>query len=166
MSASINVKPIDEQNYLKNHALLCLSWATFIIFNFVYFIFAEQVSGESILDGSGVYLGFLIVGFITLMVMTFKTAIATTKVKKSTYYYGNFQDEYLNHVNAKGYKYVFNFMCFYLIALWLVTSGMEITANELFSSISLSEFIMVTFGLMFISYAVPVLYMLKGGDDE
>jgi hypothetical protein len=43
---------------------------------------------------------------------------------------------------------------------------MEITANELFASINLSEFIMVTFGLMFISYSVPVLYMLKAADDE
>jgi uncharacterized membrane protein len=117
MSVAINVKPADEQNYLKNHALLCLSLATFLIVNFVYLLFAEQVSGKSILDGSVIYLACLIIGFITLMVMTFKTAIATTKIKKSTYYYGNFQDEYLNHVNAKGYKYVFIFMCFYLIAL-------------------------------------------------
>jgi hypothetical protein len=164
MPAAIHVKPMDEQNYLQKHALLCLFFGVLSSFNFIYILFSEQIRSVPFLHESLLFIGVL--GFITMVVITFKTAIATKKVKNSTYYYGNFQDEYLNHVNAKGYKYVFNFMCFYLITLWLVTFSMQISANELLLSISFSQFIMVTFGLMFISYSVPVLYLLKGADDE
>jgi hypothetical protein len=164
MSAQMNVKPIDEQNYLQKHASLCLFFGVLSSFNFIYILFSEQIRSVPFLHESLLFIGAL--GFITMMVITFKTAIATKKVKKNTYYYGNFQDEYLNHVNAKGYKYVFNFMCFYLITIWLITSVTSTLENDVLSFISISNFSMFTMGLVFLSYALPVLYMLKGVDDE
>jgi len=164
MTAQVNVLPIDEQNYLKRNALLCLVLGVLFSFSFFYILFEQDISSMPILENSLLFVGAVI--FISMMVICFKTINSANRVKKDTFYCGNFQDEYLNHVNLKGYKYVFNFVCFYFITIFICTGPTISEAIDFLPLISIRDFCLLTMGLIFISYALPVLYMLKGGDDE
>ncbi len=164
MSAQMNVKPIDEQNYLKGNALLSLVLGVLFSFSFFYMLFEESISTSPVLEGGLLFVGSII--FIAAMVICFKTVNSANRVKKDTFYCGNFQDEYLNHVNLKGYKYVFNFVSFYFITIFICTGPTSSEAIDFLPLISIRDFCMLTMGLVFISYALPVLYLLKDAEDE
>jgi hypothetical protein len=164
MSAKLTVQPIDEQNYLKHNALLCLVLGVLFSFSFFYIIFEQGISSMPILENSLLFIGAVI--SISMMVICIKTIKSANKVKNDTFYYGNFKDEYLNHINLKGYKYVFNFVCFYFFTIFICMGPTISEAIDFLPLISIRDFCLLTMGLIFISYALPVLYMLNGTDDE
>jgi hypothetical protein len=161
MTIQVNVQPIDEQNFLKRNALLCLLLGLFFSSDLIYTVFQQQISAVPLLKYSLMLFGFFI--FIAMLVMLVRTMDSANKITKETFYYGNFQDEYLNYINAKGYKYAFNFALFYLLSTYYITS---VWGNDLASIINISELSKFSAGIVFISYALPVLYMLNGTDDE
>jgi hypothetical protein len=164
MTAQMNVKPIDEQNYLKRNALGGLLvgglWSSEIITNFITLT----------LESSPVsFVFFGVVSFallIALIFSFFKALSSANKVTKDTIWCGNFQDEYLNHVNLKGYKYAFNSVLFILLLVYALV-GFEGTAiGDALLSIELQDFCKLIMSTIFFSYGFVVLYLLKGADDE
>ncbi|MCJ8292995.1 MAG: hypothetical protein MJK15_01190 [Colwellia sp.] len=164
MTTQVNVKPIDEQNHLKRNALLYLVLGIIFSFSFLYNFFEQTISAEPTLERTLLFAGFVL--FIVMIFVCFKVMKSANNIKKETFYCGNFQDEYLNYVNMKGYKYSFNFACFYLITIYIVTELYRNSTSDFTAVIDISNFCVVTMGLIFISYSIPVLYLLKGADDE
>ncbi|MBU2894104.1 hypothetical protein KO495_12350 [Colwellia sp. D2M02] len=164
MSTQMNVRPIDEQNFLKRNALLGLLVGT-LFSGEVLYIFLEQIlMCNSVIMGILRFSGLVI--FILMIVALFKTLNSANRVKKDAFWYGNLQDEYLNYVNLKGYKYVFNFSSFILF-LFYVLAGFEgtVISNALLS-LELRDFCKLIMSTIFFSYALPVLYLLRGIEDE
>ncbi len=160
MSAQMNVQPADEQNYLKRNALLNLILGFFFIGGTSYHYISDFILSSSLFMAlSGLLALSTLIGMIVLLT---KTISSSKKIQKKMFYYGSFNDEYLNYVNGKGYKYVFNFITFYFLVVWLGTGISE----SLLGALTIRQFCELTIGLVFISYAVPVLYLLKGADDE
>jgi hypothetical protein len=164
MTKQVNVKPMDEQSYLMRNALLSVILGTSFVGESIYSHFEQYLQSHSLINA-----GVSIIGggiFIGMIVMLIKTLNSANKVLKKTFYYGNFEDEYLNYINAKGYKYACNFILFFCFVIYILSDFNGTVASELMLSTSTREFCQLTVGLIFISYALPVLYLLKGADDE
>lgn len=154
MTRQVNVKPIDEQNYLKDNTLIKLLFGGLFTFD-VIFTFFELATWASLLLGTAFFaiiIGIFFYGF----------KVFTNKVKKETSNYDIFQDEYLNHINMKGYKYAFNFAFMSLNVILAVT----VFSGDLLAVFSTKDFCQLALGLICISYSLPVLYMLKDTEDE
>jgi len=164
MTTQLDVKPMDEQSYLMRNALLGVILGAWFLGESLHGYFEQYLQSHSMISLAVSILGGVI--FISMMVILIKVMKSANKVQKKTFYYGNFEDEYLNYVNAKGYKYAFNFILIFFFVVYFL-SGLDGTvASEVALSISIREFCQLTVGLIFISYALPVLYLLKGADDE
>jgi len=154
MTTQVNVKPIHEQNYLKDNALIKLLFGgVFTIDGIVTFF--ELATWASLVLAYAAFA--MLIGALFYVFKVF-----TNKVRKETSKYDNFQDEYLNHINMKGYKYAFNsaFMSLNVILAVTVFSG------DLLAVFSPKDFCQLVLGLVCISYSLPVLYMLKDTEDE
>jgi hypothetical protein len=165
MPVAINVKPIDEQNFLKRNALGSLFAGFYFFGGFFYSIMQPYIenNGVSLWPFALVAIAIIIVLFTSLI----KTLSSGRKVSNDTLYCGNFQDEYLNYINAKGYKYAANFTGLSLFFVYvLITPFEETFLGTAVLSITIREFLDLTIGVLIFSYALPVLYMLKGADDE
>ena len=152
-------QPHNEQTFLKRNALLCTLLGMLLIFEALDIFANSNIAHGPLLDA------FLIIGalalLVTLVVMLFKTLGTSYKISRQAYWFGNFQDEYINHINAMGYKYAFNTVCGALIlcygatrAEWLDTASSDI---GLLCKMGL--------GIVFLSYSLPVLYLLRGDDE-
>jgi hypothetical protein len=164
MTISINVQPIDEQNFLKRNALLSLSLGFFFSIDMMSILLTPTFKQYSWLELAATIVGTVLA--ITLVVMSFKTLFIARKISQDTFYCGNFQDEYLNHVNAKGYKYGFNFVALFLLSVYYISGFSHMWIDEVSLLINTREFAKFTAGLVFISYAIPVLYMLNSDDAD
>ncbi len=164
MTTQMNVQPMDEQNFLKRNALLCLILAGYFIFDIFYTQLDEALLDYSLLKNSLLFIGVVI--SIAMVVILVKTCKSANRITKDTSYYGNFQDEYLNFINIKGYKYAFNFTSVYFLIVYILTDFDGTWISDITMEISIQEFCKLSMGFIFISYALPVLYMLKGADDE
>ena len=164
MTAQMNVQPIDEQNFLKRNALLCLILAGYFIFDIFYTQLGEVLIDYPLLKNSLLFIGAVL--FISMVVILFKTCKSANRVAKNTSYFGNFHDEYLNFMNIKGYKYAFNFTSVYFLIVYILADFDGTWISGITTVISIQDFCKLSMGFIFISYALPVLYMLKGADGE
>ncbi len=164
MSVQMNVKPIDEQNYLKNNALLGLFTGMLFSGDIISRFFYNNNESDGFFS-SGLLIAGIIVA-ILMMYSLFQVAQYSCKIKKRTFYYGNFKDEYLNHINSIGYKYAFNIICCYLLFVFFSTEYPKSNEAQISYVMTVKDFCLLTIGIVFLSYSTPVLYMLKGVDDE
>ena len=164
MITQLNVQPMDEENYLKYFALFSLVIGTIFISGVLESFISQYFFNESVVTTSlNIIRVFL---YISMVVIIFRMSAPANRVLKKTLYWGNFQDEYLNYISAKGYNYAFNFVFLYLVVAYLFID----LFGEFPESISLVQdlqgFCELSAGLMLICYALVVLYLLKGADDE
>ena len=143
--------PINEQIYLKRNALVCIVLGALFIADSIYNHFNSSMELE--------YLTFTL--FITSIIFIFLFLLSLIKIGKSVFLLGNFEDEYLNHIHNTGYKYAFSLISIFLVVV-AVTSNIfpKLTENLL-----VREFSKFSAGLMFISYSLPILYLLRGDDE-
>ena len=96
----------NEQVFLQRNALL--SFVLGVIFTAELFeeLFASAIANNYWLDMS--LTGMAIVTFMTVIVLLVKTVKSVGGISKSAFWYGEFQDEYVNFLNLKGYKWAFN----------------------------------------------------------
>jgi len=143
--------PINEQLFLKRNALVCIVLGIFFLTDFIYNYFNSSIEIE--------FLNFILfivsIGFIVMFLMS------ANKIGKNVFLFGNFKDEYLNHIHNTGYKYSFSFISLFLVVLTITSSLFP----KLFSTLPVHEFSKLSAGLMFISYSLPILFLLRGEDE-
>lgn len=160
MSNSKVATPASEQDYLRSNAILALILGLVFTLDLWSLALSEVSASEWLTN-------ILIIGvailFFLMLVYLVKASKGAFTFNRKAFWLGTFNDEYLNHINLKGYKYAFNITCGLLIALMLmadfnVFEGLpnEVTLKQIFKSI---------IGLVFWGYAIPVLYMLRGEDE-
>jgi len=91
----------------------------------------------------------------------FKIMNSIESLDRYTVWYNCFNDEYFNYINHKGYKYSFNTSCFFLMFFSIFGHHFQ----SFLVTLSLSDFAEFTLGLSFISYSLPVLFLLRGEDE-
>jgi len=164
MITQLNVQPMDEENYLKCFALFSLAIGTIFISGVIESFILQYFSNESVV---AISLNFIRVClYISMAIIIFKMSAPANRVLKKTLYWGNFQDEYLNFISAKGYNYAFNFIFFYLVISYFLIELFWTFPENVSVVEGLTGFCELSVGLMLICYALVVLYLLKGDDDE
>ncbi len=143
--------PVNEQVYLKRNALVCFVLGILFIADALYNNFTSSVGLK--------YLTFMF--FIAALIFIVMFLLSLIKMTKSAWLFGNFEDEYLNHIHNTGYKYAFSFMSFFLVVV-------SVTVNlfpYLIEGMLVREFSKFSAGLMFMSYSLPIIYLLRGDDE-
>lgn len=144
--------PLSESLFLKRNAILSTAIGMSIIS-----MIAAKYSKYAFNDMGGIAfsIGFMVgLCIVFLIVMLIKTMKVIPKAK-GAWMYGNYQDEYFNHINHRAYKYAFNLTAsvvaiFYLMELtitlpsWLV---MQFSALVLIS--------------LFLTYGISILVWLR-----
>ena len=160
METTTTSTPLIEQLFMKRNATLSI----FIGFILIAEILDAMLTGlygqyewlESFASIAGVLI------FLLMMITLVRLFRVSRNVSGSVFWFGNYQDEYLNHVNLKGYKYVFNIACFVLIAAFVLDDYSGAVATQY----SIGELARVMAGVIFLSYGLPVWYLLRSDNAD
>ncbi|TQV71024.1 hypothetical protein FLL45_22110 [Aliikangiella marina] len=159
MSPNNSPNPHTEQDYLLSSAVLSLSIGFILTLNFWSWLLAD-VSTNSTITTIVQFAVFAL--FIVTLVYLSRTSRGAFTFNRRAFWLGQFSDEFLNHINRKGYQYAFNVTCFVLILLMLSDFG---GFAEAMAGVSASTLAKSILGVMFISYALPVLFLLRAEDE-
>ncbi|NQZ20593.1 MAG: hypothetical protein HRT53_00930 [Colwellia sp.] len=151
----------NEHLYLKSNALFSFALGFVFTFDVIDQAFSSIIENnhwvDILLTGMGVIV------LLVLVVQLVKTLHAMEGLSKAAFWYGDFQDEYVNFINLKGYKWAFTMA----ISVLLIFCIFDDLADVAFSSISISDFSEFIVGLIFIAYSLPVIYSLyKDSENE
>ncbi|RHW76272.1 hypothetical protein [Colwellia sp. RSH04] len=152
--------PVNEETFLKRNAFLSLILGIYFTYGWVYIAIEPNFIIYAWLKPLCVVIGAIVMTF--LIGSFFKALKSMEGINKTTVFYGNFEDEYLNFVASQGVRYAFSFVWIYLMVIYLAYPYFE----DFFSGISIQLFAKYSMGLIFISYALPVLYLLQRSNDE
>ncbi|WP_199609779.1 hypothetical protein [Flocculibacter collagenilyticus] len=150
--------PDIETNYLKNNALNMFFLSIFFIVSAAWpFIDRQAIPGAIYILMS---LGLLAI-IITALTFGLKSIKGLSKEHKQAFWYGQFSDEYLNFVNLQGYKYAFNIAISALLITWLTA----ILGFSLTFQINTLLMVHALLAIIFLSYSLRVLYLLRAEDE-
>lgn len=142
-----------ELKYIKKNAYLCFTLAVCFfakgagdLINFDN-AFLNVIGGLTIVSATVAMLYFLVSSLSNL-----------PNTAKKSFWTGVFEDEYVNQLNLKGYKWAFVTSCITLFPFMLfdVSRHYEITTKD-FATIVMSA--------LFFGYALPVLYGLRQDNE-
>ena len=151
---------ISEHHFLKGNALLSLAIGLMFIAEMIEILFEPFINEHAWLDVSLTVFAFIVA--IIVLIQIVKTLSVAGGLSKSTFWFGDFNDEYFNHLNLKGYKWAFNILCFILLFLYIFD---DLTIIY-FDSVTITDFAKFMIGFLFISYSLPVLYLLHKEDSN
>lgn len=143
--------PINEQTYLKRNALACVVLGALYIADAIYNHLTSSVGLKYLTFG-------LFVASIIFIALVLQSL---SKVSKRVFLFSNFEDEYLNHIHNTGYKYAFSLIATFLVLVSITTNIFPHLSEWLL----VREFSKFSAGLMFISYSLPILYLLRADDE-
>lgn len=159
MNTKIISTAINEQVFLKRNSLLGVFAGLMFISSPLYKLLEHFITRYDWLYITLALLG-AILG-ISIIITFLKIIKSMENVDRYTIWYNNFNDEYFNHINNKGYKYSFNASCTFLVFISVFGHHFQ----DVLVNLSFSDFAEFTLGLSFISYSLPVLFLLRGEDE-
>jgi hypothetical protein len=161
MSNEIVSSADNEYLFLKNNALLGFSLGVWFTSDVIGQVLSSFIGNNRWVDVS--LMGVGIVVTLLFVVQLVKTINTMGGLSKAAFWYNDFQDEYINYINLKGYKWAFNIGLGVLFVFHIFDDHTNVT----FNSISISDFSLFIVGVVSIAYSLPVAYWLcKESDDE
>ena len=156
MNVSNTTTPHFESLFLKRNAFLSIAIGMLLIA-----VMAAEYSKNAFSDmgwiafSIGLFTGlcfvFLVVAIIRIMKVIPKA--------RSAWMYGNYHDEYFNHLNHRAYKYAFNLTASLAGASYI---GSLLTILPDWYVMHVGPLVLIS---LFFSYGMPILIWL-GGDNE
>jgi len=146
--------PQAEHLFLKRNALLVVILSLFYVFMAVYELLSS-VDNLALRVGFWIVSLFIIVDLIWILI---RVSSLASKVK-SAFWFGNYEDEFFNHLNHKAYKYSFN-MAIIASFLLMMLSDNSFTTPWLDENTAL-----IIFSTLCLSYGVPLLFWLRKGNE-
>jgi hypothetical protein len=146
--------PQAEHLFLKRNALLLVILGGFYLFQAGY-------EWLSTFDNVAFRFGFAFVSLIIVLdlIWILSRVFRLASKVKSAFWFGNFKDEYFNHLNHKAYKYACNIAGITAFLLMMIS-------DSAFSTPWLLEnTALITLSTLFVGYGVPVLFWLRGHDE-
>jgi hypothetical protein len=148
--------PHFEHLFLKRNGLLSIALSLICI------CMMAVVHSENTYNDTG-WIAFAI-GFCTSLCLVFLLFVlirimSVIPKAKNAWMYGNYQDEYFNHLNHRAYKYAFNISVVVAAILGFGELSLLIPTWLIEHSASL---IVIT---LFISYGVPILFWLREDNE-
>ena len=150
---------VNEQIFLKRNSLLGVFAGLMFISSPIYKLLEPIITEHDWLNLVLALLS-LILGMLIFFTF-FSTIKSMENVGRYTIWTGNFNDEYFNHINNKGYKYSFVTSCILLLDFSVFGRHLQNFLGGLF----LSEFSDFMLGVIFLSYSLPILFLLRGEDE-
>jgi hypothetical protein len=149
----MEIKQYDEQTCLRMSAAgslhIGLALMSFALFDLLS-------------DGFNVGAAIFAFVFMSLLLrgLYFSVSVAMFGPKPSSkgYWSSLFQDEYLNYLNMKGYKWAFMTISGLLFILYF---GGEKLSSGLLQEISIKNLAMFQIGVVWIAYSTPILFELR-----
>ena len=141
----------NEFRFLNNSAMLSLVLGIFFLMQCAEEILIERADAATfmIIIFNGMTLLFLVI----LCVMLYKIVSMDKKVTNEHKWFGNYEDEFLNYTNLKGYKYAFNTTIAFL-AIGMLAGGVW---TEEAAQLELWLYCKIVAAMSFISYALPII---------
>ncbi len=158
MNNQLVATPINEQIFLKKNALLSILVGLIFLLEPVWLILTPLISEHSQLEIISSIIRLTLV--LTMLIVFVKTSASVRKAGKNAFWYSNFNDEYLNYVNNKAFKYSF-YITAGFIGFYAYLGKHFIT---LFNDMPVSDFALFILGLSFIGYGLPIIVNLRGED--
>ncbi len=145
-----------ELRFLKSSALLSAVLGTLFIVDSVPLMLFQYQELPNVLRSTVHVMQILfILGLVYLLI---KNISAINGVPSRTTWLSQFDDEFLNHTNMKGYQYAFNLA---IAALFIGTLGGEIWVDYT-DHIPIHVFSEFVLGIAMAGYSIPVLRALLG----
>jgi|GEM_PF-2783170 len=152
--------PATEQKYLQSNAILSVALGIYFTAGIWEWFLGDLAQGPVI---SGIVTFGALAVLIVALVYLSKASNGALSFNKKAFWLGRYEDEFLSHINHKGYQYAFNITAaLLLVAIFLDpwVALFELTVS--YTPQALAKFLI---GALFLSYAIPVLCMLRGEDE-
>lgn len=157
---TIKNSPQIEQMYLSRNSWLTIILGTLLVFDLL--ILSTKGINLGGYPLSNILEGFAFLNLIFLVVMLVKTIKYASLLSSSSFIFGYLEDEFLEHINNKGYKYGFFslliFSSFIAFGFDAFLSGFEGLTVKIIASSCAS--------VGCFTYGITILYYLKASDDE
>ncbi|MFY8299790.1 hypothetical protein AAEU28_13570 [Pseudoalteromonas sp. SS15] len=150
-----------ELQYITWHAYLALVMGL-LFFSASLESFLDFQASKSLTFVYGIAKFGLSVYFIYFM---YKVITTMSSIKRRNFWTASFEDEYLNHLNLLGFKWSFHSVIFALSPFLFSNISSFISESFPADSISAKTLATLVIGVMFICYALPVLYGLNKSDE-
>jgi hypothetical protein len=152
MTNDIKSTVVKEEKDLYNNAITSLLVAAMFIFDYL-----DKFQEPLIKMYTLIYVLYGI-AFIAIFILLIRNLIkAATRMSKKNFWVDNYEDEYFNYINNKGYKYL---CCTLLIYLTIFS-----IFGKNFESIPIDSFCKFGAALGFFTYGLTVILLLKSKDD-
>jgi hypothetical protein len=157
---TIKNTPQSEPLFLSRNGWLSISVVTLLMFKpLISFSEGIKLMGFSL---SNLIDSFALINFIFLIVMLVKVFKSARLLSGSSYWFGYLEDEFLEHINNKGYKYGFITL---IIFTSFITFGYDAFLSD-FEGLTVSIIGSFCVSIGCFTYGITVLSYLKASDDE
>lgn len=146
---------VNEEDYLYRNGLIGIFAGIMFLINSLDLVLQPLFETHGWLY---VLFGILNVAIVIMLIRTLiKISTCGRIISKQAFWFGQFEDEYFNHINSQGYKYTFHIILTYLVLFAII--------GEYFESITLNSFCEFGLALSFLTYGVTILYLLVGKNE-
>ncbi len=143
----------NEQKYLKRNAMGSLCLGGYFLLN--------AISSISHGEGASYFNLFTIPLFLLScsgLYFIISAASIGPKVNSKKFWSSAFGDEYLNHLNLRGFKWAFVVTG----TIFIIIMALSVFELSTLQSVSIRYFSELVLGVMFVAYSTPIVYELFG----
>lgn len=149
--------PEVEYNFLKNNAIFILIFGLMMLFFVLENYFPPALKEQAWISVASASIMILILIYLMLNALKYSTFL----VNRQAYWFGNFHDEYLDHVNTKGNKYALAAAGVFL-GIGLMLGESWVVEQQI---ISFKDYVQLNAAVLALTYGISVLCLLRGEHD-